>query len=235
MRTRSQRGACALILMIAGGTLAGCQDPAVDIQAASGTPSVTAQAAGSGDADAVMTASLPAPDGAVAAGRYLVVVAGCNDCHTDGYLPSNGAVPESEWLKGSMVGFSGPWGTTYPSNLRLAASRMTEDQWVQMLGVRTSMPPMPWPSVAGMRENDRRAIYRYIRSLGEPGDPAPANLPPGREPTTPWIDFVPRNMPQAPVSASKAESSHSGPIAESAGRPGACQTEHPEGREGIRC
>lgn len=197
MRTRSYRSARALSLLMAGATLAGCQDRAADVERMPDSPTATAGAAGSAEAHGVMTVSASAVDEAVAAGRYLVVIGGCNDCHTDGYLPSNGAVPESEWLKGSTVGFTGPWGTTYPANLRLAASRMTEDQWVQMLGTRTSMPPMPWPSVAAMRDDDRRAMYRYIRSLGEPGDPAPANLPPGQEPTTPWIDFVPRNMPQA--------------------------------------
>ena len=201
MRTRSDRNARALTLLMAGAMLAGCEDPGVDAQQTPAGLTATARAAESAEAHGVMTASLSTVDEAVAAGRYLVVIGGCNDCHTDGYLPSNGAVPESEWLKGSTVGFSGPWGTTYPSNLRLAASRMTEDQWVQMLGTRTSRPPMPWPSVSAMRENDRRAIYRYLRSLGEPGDPAPANLPPGQEPATPWIDFVPRNMPQAPAPA----------------------------------
>ena len=201
MRTRPDRSARALTLLMAGAALAACQDPAVDAEQTPTSLTAIARPAESAGVHGVVTAALSTVDDAVAAGRYLVVIGGCNDCHTDGYLPSNGAVPESEWLKGSTVGFSGPWGTTYPSNLRLAASRMTEDQWVQMLGTRTSMPPMPWPSVSAMRENDRRAIYRYIRSLGEPGAPAPANLPPGQEPVTPWIDFVPRNIPQGPASA----------------------------------
>ena len=37
------------------------------------------------------------------AGRYIVEIAGCNDCHTDGYMETNGQIPESEWLKGSAV------------------------------------------------------------------------------------------------------------------------------------
>src|SRR3982751_5765664 len=52
-------------------------------------------------------------------GKYLVQTSGCNDCHTAGYAQSGGNVPESEWLKGDMVGWRGAWGTTYPSNLRL--------------------------------------------------------------------------------------------------------------------
>ncbi len=58
-------------------------------------------------------------------GRYLVKIAGCNDCHTAGYAASGGKVPESQWLLGDETGFSGPWGTTYPGNLRLVLSTMS--------------------------------------------------------------------------------------------------------------
>ncbi|MDD3446398.1 MAG: hypothetical protein PHS60_13360, partial [Zavarzinia sp.] len=79
------------------------------------------------------TATLESPEvdtEAAARGRYLVQVAGCNDCHTPGYGPAGGAVDESLWLTGDGLGFQGPWGTTYPTNLRLLLSGMTEDQWV---------------------------------------------------------------------------------------------------------
>ena len=36
-------------------------------------------------------------------GRYLVVIGGCNDCHTAGYPEQGGKVPEGEWLKGARV------------------------------------------------------------------------------------------------------------------------------------
>lgn len=133
-----------------------------------------------------VTASSP-----VEAGRYLVLVGGCNDCHTDGFLVDPESVPESEWLKGSIVGFRGPWGTTYPKNLRVSAASMTEDQWVARLQAG-GLPPMPWYNVGRMAEGDARAVYRYIRSLGETGVAAPLPVGPGVEPATPWIDFVPR-------------------------------------------
>ena len=72
-------------------------------------------------------------------GRYLTIVAGCNDCHTDGYLMNDGDVPEDQWLLGSPVGWRGPWGTTYPPNLRLTV--LTEDQWVAQMHTRTALPP----------------------------------------------------------------------------------------------
>src|SRR5262245_48025935 len=52
-------------------------------------------------------------------GRYLSIIGGCNDCHTSGFAPRDGQVPESEWLMSAALGFSGPWKTTYAPNLRL--------------------------------------------------------------------------------------------------------------------
>jgi mono/diheme cytochrome c family protein len=122
-------------------------------------------------------------------GRYLAQVAGCNDCHTPGYLMRNGQIPESQWLTGDSFGWRGPWGTTYASNLRLFVKDMSEDQWVQVARTLKRRPPMPWYTLNEMREDDLRALYRFIRSLGEPGKPAPAYLPPGQEPATPYALF----------------------------------------------
>ena len=127
----------------------------------------------------------------VAAGRYLILTGGCNDCHTPNYPQTGGRVPESEWLKGNGTGFMGPWGTTYPHNLRRTVAGMTEDAWVEMLNTREGLPPMPWPSVRAMAETDKRAVYRYIKSLPLDGDPAPAALPPGQTPTTPYENMMP--------------------------------------------
>ena len=115
------------------------------------------------------------------AGRYLVQVGGCNDCHTPQYAMTNGAQPpEAEWLRGSSEPHSGPWGVSYGKNLRLTVGRMTEDQWVELLNTGTSLPPMPWPSVRAMTDDDKRAVYAYIKSLpGDAGEPSPAPLPPG--------------------------------------------------------
>ena len=44
-------------------------------------------------------------------GRYLVKIAGCNDCHTPGYTMRDGNVPVSQWLLGDKLGWRGGWGT----------------------------------------------------------------------------------------------------------------------------
>jgi mono/diheme cytochrome c family protein len=129
-------------------------------------------------------------------GRYLSIIGGCNDCHTPGYLEKSGAVPESLWLSGSPVGFQGPWGTTYAANLRLVAASMSEAQWLAHARA-ARRPPMPWFNVRTMSDPDLSAIYAYLRSLGPGGAPAPAYVPPGENVATPYIDFVPKNLPPA--------------------------------------
>jgi len=159
------------IACAAGALLAGCQQASVK----------TTAIADVSDGPTVIAAT------DIEAGRYLVRVGGCNDCHTPQYAMTGGAQPpESEWLKGSTEGHTGPWGTSYGKNLRLTVAGHSEDEWVNLLATGNSLPPMPWPSVRAMSEADKRAVYRYIKSLpGDPGQPAPAPLPPGATPTTP--------------------------------------------------
>lgn len=129
-------------------------------------------------------------------GRYLSIIGGCNDCHTPGYLEKSGAVPEGVWLSGSPLGFQGPWGTTYPSNLRLVAATMSEAQWLTHARA-ARRPPMPWFNLRAMSDADLSAMYAYLRSLGGGGEAAPAYVPPGEHVATPYIDFAPKNVPPA--------------------------------------
>jgi mono/diheme cytochrome c family protein len=127
----------------------------------------------------------------VARGRYLVTIGGCNDCHTPGYSEKGPAVPENQWLTGVSVGFRGPWGTTYPANLRLAVKDVTEAQWLQQAR-QERMPPMPWFGLAKMTDADLKAIYVYIRRLGATGERAPAYVAPGGKVNTPYYVSVPQ-------------------------------------------
>jgi mono/diheme cytochrome c family protein len=136
------------------------------------------------------TAGKPAADQAsLDRGRYLARIAGCNDCHTPGYAAAGGKVDEKAWLTGDKVGWQGPWGTTYASNLRLVLAKMGEDEWVRVAKNAKYRPPMPWFALHDMAEADLRALHRYVRHLGPAGEPAPAYVPPGQAARGPVIAF----------------------------------------------
>jgi len=140
----------------------------------------------------------------LARGKYLLTVSGCNDCHTPGWPESGGKTKPEDWLTGSPVGFSGPWGTTYPANLRRVIASMDEKQW--LAHARTPRrPPMPWFNLAAMSDADLKAVYRYVKSLGPKGEAAPDFVPPGQAAATPFIEFVPKNLPKAAAARAGAE------------------------------
>lgn len=117
-------------------------------------------------------------------GRYVVKTSGCNDCHTPNYAETAGATEEKHWLTGSPVGWRGPWGTTYPINLRLFVQDLSEEQWM-IVARKPARPPMPWFALRDMSDSDVRAIYHYVRSLGAAGEAAPEYAPPGKTVSTP--------------------------------------------------
>jgi len=123
-------------------------------------------------------------------GKYLVKIAGCNDCHTPGYMANAGKVDEKLWLTGDALGWRGPWGTTYAANLRLYFDKISEDQWVKTARSLQTRPPMPWFVLQhDMTDHDLRAIHAYAKSLGPAGQLAPAYVPPDKEPKPPFAQF----------------------------------------------
>ncbi|WP_224982532.1 hypothetical protein [Geomonas agri] len=126
---------------------------------------------------------------AIERGRYLVRIGGCNDCHTSGYALGTGKIAEEHWLTGDQLGWKGPWGTTYPANLRTFIPQMSERQWIDFARSTETRPPMPWYDLRAMSKEDLRAIYRYVKAAGARGDAAPTYVPPGEEPKGPYILF----------------------------------------------
>jgi hypothetical protein len=59
---------------------------------------------------------------------------------------------------------------------------------------------MPSYALQLMGADDLKAIYAFVRSLGEPGQPAPAYVEPGGKVTTPYVVMMPRV--DAPTTAS---------------------------------
>ena len=130
-------------------------------------------------------------------GAQVAITGGCHDCHTGGYLESGGKLDPALALKGTPLGWQGPWGTSYAANLRLIAKdKGSEDGFVQYAKTFQARPPMPFFNVHAMDESDLRSLYQYIVSLGEPGEAVPEFLPPGQEPKTPYIVIAPPIMPK---------------------------------------
>src|SRR5215211_3131944 len=100
-------------------------------------------------------------------GLQVSITGGCHDCHTEGYNEAEGQIDLTKALKGSSIGWRGPWGTTYAPNLRVFALLRSERGFVAAMKMLKTRPPMPWYNVRAMDESDLQSLYQYIKSLGE--------------------------------------------------------------------
>jgi len=147
----------------------------------------------------VPSSQLAAEEVSVERGLYISIIGGCHFCHTEGYREAEGKIDPKKALKGSSLGWRGPWGTTYAVNLRHNVLGSTDaDDWAadQKSKAMRALPPMPWYQVQAMDENDLRSLYLYIKSLGEPGELAPYYRSIGKEPKTPYVTLEPPQMPK---------------------------------------
>jgi mono/diheme cytochrome c family protein len=91
----------------------------------------------------------------------------------------------------TLTAYAGPWGISYATNLTPDSTTgigvWTEDMFVKSiqtgkhLGMETGrpiLPPMPWEEMAQWKENDLRAVYRYLRSLPPIRNQVPAPMSP---------------------------------------------------------
>lgn len=164
-----------------------------------------ASGANGGEGTSVSNAAMT-PEQKVERGKYLVTVGGCNDCHTPGTL--YGDPDETRLLSGSELGWSGPWGTTYPRNLtpdkETGIGTWTEDDIVKALktGQRPDgspiLPPMPWPDYAQMADEDLYAVAAYIQSLPSVSHTVPDRGKPGEAPKGGALVFPPPPAWDAP-------------------------------------
>lgn len=130
-------------------------------------------------------------------GKYLVMVAGCVDCHTPGTL--FGSPDFNRNLSGSELGWNGPWGTTYARNLtpdpETGLGRYKAEEIVAAIkgGKRLDgtpmLPPMPWQNYAGMTDDDLNAIAAYLLSLPPVKHAVPDRVAPGMKPAGSFLPF----------------------------------------------
>ncbi len=71
--------------------------------------------------------------------------------------------------------------------------KLTEAQWL-VFARAPRLPPMPWFALRDMSDEDLRALYRFMRSIGPAGVPAPLPVAPGVEVKTPYVPMTPQNL-----------------------------------------
>jgi mono/diheme cytochrome c family protein len=159
-------------------------------------------------------ATAAAPDTAATAerGAYLVTIMSCGDCHTPGGF--YGAPDFQRTLSGSELGWTGPWGTSYPRNLtpdlETGIGAYSEDDIVRTLttGVRpngnTLNPPMPWPNFVHLTPQDAHSIAKYLKSLPPVTHRVPDLVPPGQKPKGPALMVPPPPAWDAPKATAKS-------------------------------
>jgi mono/diheme cytochrome c family protein len=188
---------------LSAGTLIALSILAVAVASCTKTPE-TSETAPAASADTVATAER---------GAYLVTIAACNDCHTPGSF--YGAPDFQRTLSGSELGWTGPWGTSYPRNLtpdmETGIGAWSEDDIIRALqsGVRPDgralNPPMPWPLYAHFTPRDVRSVAKYLKSLPPVTHRAPDVVPPGQKPKTPvFVLPLPPPAWDAPKSPAKS-------------------------------
>ena len=140
--------------------------------------------------------------GYIERGNYLVNYLGhCVGCHTP--LGPDGESDMNLYLSGvpakyagtkvgrsQVAGFPGPRGArVYAKNLtpdpETGLGGWSEEQFVRTFkhgvrpdGSKYSISPMEWDIYANMKEEDVRAMYRYLRTIKAIPNKVPANIPP---------------------------------------------------------
>ena len=137
---------------------------------------------------AVLAARADTP---VERGKYLVNIAGCQDCHTPGSFL--GKRDTSRMLGGSDVGFAVPgMGVFVGPNLtpdKTGLADWSAEQIVKAItkGVRPDgrrlAPVMPWRDFSHLTHEDALAIAAYLKSLKPVDHKAPGPFGPNETPT----------------------------------------------------
>ncbi len=114
-------------------------------------------------------------------GKYLVMVGGCDDCHTPMKMTPDGPAPDMERrLSGHPEGAPDPGGTLGPNDLALTATDLTT--WKQQFG--TVYTRNLTPEKTGLGDWTEAQFVKTLRTGRHQGD-GRALLPP-----MPWISYA---------------------------------------------
>jgi hypothetical protein len=93
------------------------------------------------------------------------------------------------YLSPDITSFVGPWGISYAANLTpdtaTGIGNWTEEQFINTLrngkhlgNGRDILPPMPWPFVARMTDDDLKSVFAFLKSLKAISNRVPAPVTP---------------------------------------------------------
>jgi hypothetical protein len=123
--------------------------------------------------------------------------------HPEGMkLPAPPNHGDSPWAwTGSITNtaFAGPWGVSFAMNLtpdeNTGLGIWTEDMFVRALRTgkhmgtsRPIMPPMPWPAIRNLSDDDLKSIYAYLRTIKPITNHVPAYVEPSAIASTFGVD-----------------------------------------------
>lgn len=92
-------------------------------------------------------------------------------------------------MTGDITAFVGPWGISYAANLTpdsaTGIGAWSEATFINTIrsgkhlgNGRDILPPMPWPFIARMTDEDLKAVYTYLMSLPAISNKVPAPVAP---------------------------------------------------------
>ena len=98
---------------------------------------------------------------------------------SDLVMPPPPKLPEGPWLwmgAATNTAFAGPWGVSFTANLtpdpETGLGQWTEEMFITAIRTgrqqgkgRPILPPMPWPMIRNLTDEDLRSIFSYLQSL----------------------------------------------------------------------
>lgn len=91
-------------------------------------------------------------------------------------LPTAPPAPWAWMAAATNTAFAGPWGVSFTANLtpdpETGLGKWTEEMFINALRTgrhegkgRPLLPPMPWPMIGKLEEEDLKAIFAFLQSL----------------------------------------------------------------------
>jgi mono/diheme cytochrome c family protein len=148
----------------------------------------------------VISRDAVAQDAQVTRGKYLVILGGCNDCHTPGYF--FGKPDMARFLGGSEVGIEIPGlGVFHGPNLTpdqdTGLGKWSAEEIVTAITTgrrpdgRVLAPIMPWHAFANLTREDVLAITTFLKSLPPVKNKVPGPFGPSEKPTSFVMKIIP--------------------------------------------